>query len=465
MKGKWRSSAAYRIAFAYAAAFAAGTAVLGLIIYWSMHIAFTRQLDAMISDEAQSLVSEYKGDGGDRELADAIIQRETSRAPQRLMYAVFMPDGRRVMGSLRANRPALGLHDLIFIDPIEGADAGRGLAIDLSPQRRLLIATDREWIEKIDQTIITIFSVGFAGVCALGLAGALVLGAYLRRRLRALSDGATAIIGGDIRRRMPVGPLHDEFDQLAVALNRMLGRIEDLLDNLRQVTTGIAHELRTPLSRLRNRLERGLAEIQSSNSSAVILEDSLYRVDEILALFSATLRIAEIESGETRRLFEPVDLTLLTTELADTYAPVLRDGGRNLLWSVEPVVFVLGDRELLAQAVINLLENAQRHTPRGSLVRMTLIANGDSACLQVIDNGPGIASADRSRAIQRFSRLDNSRTRPGHGLGLSLVSVIAKQHGGQLILNDARPGLVAMIELPLFHPFLPQTLPEPSNEN
>jgi signal transduction histidine kinase len=462
MMGKWRSSAAYRIAFAYAAAFAAGTALLGIIVYWSMHVAFTHQLDAMITDEAQTLVSEYKSDGGDGELADAIAQREGSRAPERLFYAVFAPDGRRVMGSLRTSIPELGIHDLSFTDPAEGIDSARGLAIDLSPQRRLLVAADREWIERSDQTVIAVFAFGFLGVCALGVAGALALGAYLRRRLRALSDGAGAIMGGDIRRRMPVGPLHDEFDQLAVALNRMLERIEGLLDNLRQVTAGVAHELRTPLSRLRNHLERGVSDIGSTDPAAPIIEDALRRVDDILALFAAILRIAEIESGETRRLFERVDLSLLATELAETYAPVARDGGRNMLWSVEPGVTVLGDRELLAQACINLLENARTHTPSGTLIRLTLIASGGYACLQVTDNGPGIAKADRSRAVQRFIRLDHGRTTNGHGLGLSLVSVVAGQHNGKLQLRDSGPGLAATIQLPL-SPVTPQISPEPSD--
>jgi signal transduction histidine kinase len=462
MMGKWRSSAAYRIAFAYAAAFAAGTALLGIIVYWSMHVAFTHQLDAMITDEAQTLVSEYKSDGGDGELADAIAQREGSRAPERLFYAVFAPDGRRVMGSLRTSIPELGIHDLSFTDPAEGIDSARGLAIDLSPQRRLLVAADREWIERSDQTVIAVFAFGFLGVCALGVAGALALGAYLRRRLRALSDGAGAIMGGDIRRRMPVGPLHDEFDQLAVALNRMLERIEGLLDNLRQVTAGVAHELRTPLSRLRNHLERGVSDIGSTDPAAPIIEDALRRVDDILALFAAILRIAEIESGETRRLFERVDLSLLATELAETYAPVARDGGRNMLWSVEPGVTVLGDRELLAQACINLLENARTHTPSGTLIRLTLIASGGYACLQVTDNGPGIAKADRSRAVQRFIRLDHGRTTNGHGLGLSLVSVVAGQHNGKLQLRDSGPGLAATIQLPL-SPVTLQISPEPSD--
>ena len=425
-----------------------------------MHVAFTRQLDAMITDEAQTLVSEYKSDGGGGELSDAIAQREGSRAPERLLYAVFAPDGRRVMGSLRTNRPALGVHDLSFIDPVEGIDNARGLAIDLSPQRRLLVAADREWIERSDQTIITVFAFGFIGVCALGLASALALGAYLRRRLRALSDGAGAIMGGDIRRRMPVGLLHDEFDQLAVALNRMLERIEGLLDNLRQVTAGVAHELRTPLSRLRNHLERGANALAPTDPAAPIIEDTLRRVDDILALFAAILRIAEIESGETRRLFARVDLSLLVTDLAETYAPVARDSGRNLLWSVEPGVTVLGDRELLAQACINLLENAQNHTPPGTLILLTLVEAGSHACLGVTDNGPGIATADRDRAIQRFIRLDHGGTATGHGLGLSLVSVVAGLHHGQLLLRDNAPGLAVTIELPLL-PAASKLFPEP----
>ncbi|MCA1654279.1 MAG: HAMP domain-containing protein, partial [Sphingomonadales bacterium] len=357
----WRSSAAYRIAMSYAAAFALGTAVLGLIVYWAMHIAFTHQLDAMVFDEAQTLVSQYRSDGG-AEFADAIAQREASRSPERLLYAVFTPDGRRVIGSLRTGRPALGVHDIIFIDPVDGADSARGLAVDVSPKLRLLVAADREYIERIDTTILTVFGVGFVGVCALGFAGALILGAYLRRRLNAISHEASAIIGGDIRRRMPVGSRRDEFDRLAATLNRMLERIEGLLDNLRQVSTGVAHELRTPLSRLRNRLEQGITEASSSPAAVMVIEDAVGRLDEVLALFAAILRIAEVESGETRRLFAPVDISLLATQLAETFAPAVRDDGRNLLWSIEPRVSVLGDRELISQAGANLLENAQHHT-------------------------------------------------------------------------------------------------------
>lgn len=442
----WRRSAAYRIAIAYAAAFALAMAVLGIVVFWAMHVAFTRQLDATVADEAQTLVAEYRSDGGS-ELADAIAQRELSRSPGRLLYAVFAPDGRRISGSLETQRPALGVHDITFDDPTEGPDAARGLAIDLSPRERLLVAADREWIEQIDRTILTVFAVGFLIVCLLGLAGALLFGRYLRRRLQSISEGAVAIIAGDIRGRMPVGPNRDEFDQLATTLNQMLERIEGLLTNLRQVSTDIAHDLRSPLTRLRNRLEHGKSTNEDRPEQPLV-DEAITRVDEVLGLFASILRIAEVESGETRRFFKPFDVSELARRLFETYAPSVRDSGRTLLSSIEHGLTVFGDRELIAQACANLLENAQLHTPPGTIIRLSLAAAGQKVCLQVNDNGLGVAKADRSKMIERFKRLDASRNTPGHGLGLSLANAVASLHGGRLSIRDSGPGLSATLELP-----------------
>ena len=442
----WRSSAAYRIAIAYAAAFALAMAVLGVVVFFAMHIAVTRQLDATVADEAQTLAGEYRADGGG-ELADAIAQRELSRSPGHLLYAVFATDGRRTLGSLKTRRPALGVHDIEFDDPREGGDLARALAIDLAPDERLVVAADREWIEKIDRTILLVFAGGFAAVCVLGLAGALLFGAYLRRRLRSISDGAVAIIGGDIRGRMPVGPRHDEFDQLAMTLNRMLERIEGLLTNLRQVSSDIAHDLRSPLSRLRNRLELASGVGQTGNGQPVIAE-AIVRVDEVLALFASILRIAEVESGETRRYFTSVDLSALAQDLVESYAPSVRDSGRTLLAAIAPGLIIQGDRELIAQASANLLENAQLHTPPGTSIRLTLEADGAKVRLSVGDDGHGVPSADQGRIVQRFNRLDSSRHTPGHGLGLSLVNAVAILHGGRLLFHDQAPGLRATLEFP-----------------
>jgi signal transduction histidine kinase len=439
---KWRSSSAYRIAFSALGVLLLGLAVLGSVVFGATHVAFRRQLDATISEESRTLVDEYHSDGED-ELRQAIADREASKSPQRLMYAVFLPNGQRIYGSLVTGRPPVGMHDIQFVDPKDGPDEGRALAVDLSPERRLLVAADREWIERIDHTLLALFGAAFVAASLLGLAGAMTLASYLERRLRSISDSAEAIIAGDTGKRMPVSARRDEFDQLASTLNRMLDRIEGLLENLRQVSNDIAHDLRTPLARLRNKLEQAQGE-----RAQVVIEDALRQVDDVLSLFSAILRLAEVESGETRRFFSPVDVSALATELAESFVPTFEDDGRQFLWSIESGLTVEGDRELIAQTIVNLLENAERHTPQQTLVRFTATAVGSSVCLQVVDSGPGIARRDRARVVKRFARLDSSRNTAGHGLGLSLVSAVATLHGGRLILKDAGPGLIAIVDLP-----------------
>lgn len=440
-----RSSAAYRIAFVYSLAFAAGTALLGVVIYWAMHVALTRQLDAMVADEAQTMATEYRSDGPG-ELPDAIAQREASRSPTRLRYAVFSPDGTRRLGSLDTTRPLLGIHDVAFRDAQDGPDVARGIAIDLSPTQRLVVAADREWVERADLTVIQVFAAAFVAVCLIGLLAAWRFGAYLGQRLNSISRGAEAIIGGDIRRRMPVGPDGDEFDELALTLNRMLDRIEGLLESLRQVSSDVAHDLRTPLTRLRNGLERGLGNDGGQASAKAVIEQSIDRVDEVLRLFAALLRIAEVESGETRRYFAEFDASLVATELVESYEPAVREGGRTLSWSIAPGLILFGDRELFAQAATNLVENAMRHTPPGTVIRCTLARAGSGIDLSVSDDGPGVAPSERGKIIERFKRLENSRHAMGHGLGLNLVTAVATLHGGRLKFGDHHPGLTATIE-------------------
>ena len=442
----WRSSAAYRIALANFIAFAIGLGLLGVVVFAVMHMDFERQLDAMMTDEVRTLVDEYHA-GGNQNLADAISEREASGTPTRMLYAVFTSDGRRVLGGLQAERPPLGMHEIPFIDPNGGPDTARALAVDLTPRERLVVATDRDWIERIDDTVVGVFGGAFIIACLLALGGAAFLGSYLQRRLHSISRAAETIIAGDIRERMPVSDRRDEFDQLAMTLNRMLDRIEGLLENLRQVSSDVAHDLRTPLARLRTRLEQGVRQKDGSDTRKV-LEAAIGQVDEVLSLFAAILRIAEVESGQPRRSFSAVDLSELLTELAESYAPAIHDGGRELIWSLEPGLTVEGDRELLAQAIVNLIENAQRHTPEGTIIRLTSAAMNGTLCIQVVDNGPGVPNADLHRVIRRFARLESSRNTSGYGLGLNLVSAVAALHGGRLVLKSAGPGLTATIELP-----------------
>jgi len=422
-----------------------GLAALGATVFIVMHIAFTRQLDATVVEEAQTLISEYRS-GGDRELGEGIAEREAAGSAARMLYAVFSPDGRRIHGSLQTRRPPTGMHDIAFNDPHEGPDSARGYAIDLSPTERLVVAADDDWIEQVDETVIAVFLGAFAVACLLGLLGAVALGRYLRERLQSISVAAEGIIHGDVRRRMPVSRRNDEFDALATTLNRMLDRIEGLLENLRQVSSDIAHDLRTPLARLRSGLERGI--VSNDRAEASVIDDAIRQVDDVLSLFGAILRIAEVEAGETRRYFKPVDLTDLITDLAESYAPAFEDSDRKLIWSIEPAVVLEGDRELLAQAIVNLLENAQRHTPPQTLVRLTLTSSPKMLWVQVADNGPGVPNADLDRVTKRFARVESSRSTAGYGLGLNLVSAVAGLHGGRLCLRNTDPGFSAIIELP-----------------
>jgi hypothetical protein len=439
-------SAAYRISFISSATFALAILALGGVLFWAMHLDFTRQLDGTLRDEAATLVAESRSDG-EGELTDAIAQRETAGSPDRLLYALFAKDRRRIAGHLETNFPRLGLHDLTFIDPREGPDAARGLAIELGDGKTLLVAADREQIERIDRTIISVILTGFLLVLVLGMAGALLLGGYLRRRLGAISSAAEAIVEGDLGKRMPVGPRGDEFDRLARSLNAMLERIEGLVENVRQVSSDVAHDLRTPLARLRNRLEQGLSKQQAAARESLI-HDAIQRVDDVLKLFAAILRIAEVESGEMRRSFGTVDISSLAHELAESYAPAIADEGRDFQARIEPGLMLAGDRELLAQAVVNLLENAQSHTPPGTRIILSAKAVAGVIVVEVADTGPGVAEEDFDRIVQRFTRLEASRSTPGHGLGLNLVSAVARLHGGRLRFARNLPGLKAILEFP-----------------
>lgn len=213
------------------------------------------------------------------------------------------------------------------------------------------------------------------------------------------------------------------------------------MDNLRQVSSDVAHDLRTPLLKLRNQLEL-VGKVDGAAERAIAQGDAL------LDLFAAILRIAEVESGVTLGALGTIDLSALALDVAETYQPAFADSGRTLDWSVEPGVAVAGDRQLLAQAMVNLLDNAQIHTPPGTHVRLTLVTDADHVRLSVVDDGPGVPAHDRTRILRRFVRGEASRTTPGNGLGLSLVAAVAAVHGGGVAVEDAGPGLRMTITLP-----------------
>ncbi|MBO9581034.1 MAG: HAMP domain-containing histidine kinase [Sphingobium sp.] len=432
-----RSSAGYRIAFTYAAAFAAAVLLLGVAVYLAADHEFRRQRDVAISKEVADLARERDP----AELKQEIAGREATRATDSFGYALFDRNGRRIAGTLETPRPAVGFSTIIFQDPVEGPDVARAKAVDLADGRRLVVAVDSEAVEEIDKTILTLFGIAFAVVIVIGAVSALVLGRYLRGRLSTISATANAIVAGDTALRMPVGPQGDEFDAAALALNTMLDRIAGLMDNLRQVSSDVAHDLRTPLLRLRNELEQ-VGKVEGAAQRAIDLGD------ELLKLFAAVLRIAEVEGGELRQSFTRVDLSALAETVCDGFLPAVYDSGRILSWSILPDIAVLGDRELLAQAIANLLDNAIVHTPPATAITLSLVDTDGLARLVITDNGPGVSPADSVRLTRRFFRGEASRTTPGNGLGLSLVAAVANAHGGEIEIDGAR-GLRVTITLPM----------------
>lgn len=438
-------SAAYRIAFVAFLAYALATLLIGAAVFYAAHAAFARQMETSIEQSAQGVVSRLREDG-----VAGVIEAVRDRAkggPVALGYAVFSPEGRRVGGALDTPMPPAGWSDIVFLDPVEGPDPARALTTLLSGGYRLTVAADKEPLEQIDATILAIFALAFVGLLLVGLIGALVLGAYLRRRLTRIEATAGAIAAGDLGQRMAVGARDDEFDRVAVSLNAMLDRIVGLVANLRQVTSDLAHDLRTPLMRLRNHLEALHLPGEADHRSAGI-EAAVDRADEVLKLFDAILRISELEEGSLRRNFSSVDLGALVEDLAETHEPLAEDAGKTLAVRVDIGAVVAGDRELLAQALINLLQNALRHTPDGAAIEIGVRLEQDCPAAYVADNGRGIPDDQRDRVLERFVRLETSRSTPGHGLGLSLAAAIAVAHGAELRLSDRDPGLEAAIRFP-----------------
>ena len=429
-------SAAYRIAFAYSAAFALAILLLGTAVYLAADHEFRGQRDVAISAEAARVA----GLGDPAAMARDVELRSRTRGREAFLYALFDPRGRRVAGQLDAVAPAPGRADVVFRDERDPADVARAATVALAAGWRLTVGVDGEPVERVNETILMLFGIAFAAVIAVGIAGALLLGGYLRRRLSSISGTAAAIVDGDLFRRVPMSERGDEFDEVGRAVNLMLDRIGRLMESLRQVSADVAHDLRTPLVRLRAQL----ALVGQEEGAA---ERALAQGDALLALFAAVLRIAEVEGG-TAVANASVDLGGIALGLAETYQPAFADAGQALQWVIAPDGLVRGDDQLLAQALVNLLDNARIHTPPGTHVRIELSTDGEQVRLSVIDDGPGVPAGDRGRILERFARGEASRTTPGHGLGLSLVDAIAAAHGGGVEVSDAAPGLRVTITLP-----------------
>lgn len=433
-----RRSAAYRIATNYAAVFVWTILLLGVAVYFAGTAEFRRERDDEIAAELDRLAREP-----DRaELLRELHWRETDGATGRFLYALFDRRGKRVAGTLAIASPVNPeLHDTAVPDGRNGTRPMRLGSIAVVDGYRLVVAADSRSIDRINLLILKFFAIALAVLLAISGVAGWVLGGYLRKRLEPISATANAIVTGDLDLRVPVSERGDEFDAAGHAFNLMLDRIAGLMENLRQVSSDIAHDLRKPLIRLLVQADR-MGHVEGAEERVLEIGD------EMLALFGAILRIAEVEGGDLERSFEPIDLSTLMREVAESFEPALADAGNPVDWRIEPEITVRGNKELLGQLAANLLDNARIHTPAGTPIRFRLFAQGDHASLIVEDDGPGVAEDDRAKLLQRFYRTEASRTTPGNGLGLSLVAAAVRAHGGSVSVENTNPGLRITVRLP-----------------
>ena len=284
-------------------------------------------------------------------------------------------------------------------------------------------------------------------VVGMAIIGAVVARSLFRRTIANISDTATAIAAGNFARRVALSGRGDEFDQLAETINDMLDRIGRLMDGVRQVSNAIAHDLRTPIARARTKLEDAALHAMTETDLRAAIEQATADLDGIVRIFQALLRIAEIEAGSRRSAFAPLDVAPLLTDLAELYSAVAEECGQTLAVDVAPALPIQGDRDLIQQAVANLLDNALKFSPPAGTVTLRAHAARGGVEIEISDQGPGIPDEDRARATERFYRGEAARSTPGSGLGLALVQAVAQLHSGGVFLSDAAPGLRAKLSL------------------
>jgi signal transduction histidine kinase len=375
-------------------------------------------------------------------LTRAVEARTRDRTPSAILVQLRLPDGRPLAGSARLSGAPAGLRGFFTLRAPEGPV--RTLGIGVATGFTLLVAAEFGAVLDTASTLATTLLAAGAIAVLLALAFGLFMARGLQNRLRRVSEAAEQVMHGDLARRLPLAGSADEFDRLAGTVNTLLERQEALIEGMRQVTVDVAHDLRGPLSRLRQKLEAALVRARDPNADGAAFEAALAELDTVLATFTALLRIAQLEAGPPLPPQEApvVELSALVTTLAEAYAVVAEEAGKRLEVQVAPDQRLHGDAALLRQMLANLIDNALTHG--GQAVRVVL---RPGPVLEVADDGPGIPAEERARVLRRFYRLDRSRGTPGSGLGLALVAAVAKLHGAAPVLSDAAPGLCVTVDL------------------
>lgn len=452
----------FRLAALYLILFALSVSALLGYVYLNTAVLLERQTDETIKAEVQALGDQYRIRGLSG-IIDTIRRRSADDTGS--VYLLVDGSGQRIAGNLNTmpDLPNDESNWLEFpLDVVKGPAHERHIArafhADLADDFELVVGRDVEALRQFAYIIRSTIYYALAIAVVLGLGGGLLMSRNFLRRVDAITEASRTIMDGNMAGRMPVQGSDDELDRLALALNEMLDQIESLMGAMKEVSSNVAHDLKTPLTRIKARVEAALRSGSEAEYRSA-LESTLSDSDRLLDTFNALLSIARAEAGQSRAGLEVIDASVIIADVAELYEVMAEEEGGTLTSEASPGLLVLGDRQLLAQALTNLIDNALKYgaedggTPR---ITVTGLREDDKVVITVADRGAGIPEEDRGRVTERFVRLDASRSRPGNGLGLSLVSGVMKLHKGALVLEDNRPGLAAKLVLPFHHGGLPE---------
>jgi signal transduction histidine kinase len=448
---------AFKLTLAILGLSAVGSGVVLGVVAWQVVKVVDEETAQTIEAEAKGLADQYN-QGGIRRLGAAIVVR--SRGPGSTIYLLTDAAGEPLAGNI-SQLPQGVLEQPGFVDtPYQSLDDAnqprRALAriFALPGGFHLLVGHDLQDRARVGAVMVRALAISLIFLAALAALGALFVAQRVLRRIDAMNRSAHAIMAGDLTQRLPVSGSGDELDRLAVGLNQMLARIADLMAGLREVSDNIAHDLRTPLTRLRNHAEDALRDISDSANYRAALERTIEESDELIRIFDALLMIARAEAGATQAGAQDFDVGAVVSGVAELYEPLAEERGFQLTAKAEPNLNLKGNRELIGQAVANLVDNALKYGAKASETGENAVSvearrtNGE-ILIEVADKGAGVAEADRRRIFDRFVRLEGARSRPGSGLGLSLAAAAARMHGGRVTLADNEPGLKVIVALPV----------------
>jgi len=448
------SSAAFRLALVFAAVFAGGAITLVVAFDAAVQTYAEDSTRRELQDETALLLSEAQLEGP-KALSALIVRRQAAVGGGQFRYLLLDAAGHRVTGGLPMQVAKEGPAQVTLPQPpdptefpSEESSTVRTFGARLADGSLLVVGRDSFALDELAEWVDRVTLWSGVGIAVLALIAGYLIAAMFLARLERLNEAAGRIMQGQLGERLPTIGMGDEFNRLSAGLNAMLDRIQVLMEGLKQVSTDIAHDLRTPLTRLQQGLEAARAKGAQAHYEPAI-DDALVQLDKVLSTFGALLRIGQIEGGVGRSRFSDVDLSEVMKRVAGAYQPAAEDQGKSLHSAIEQQVRVWGDPEMLAQVFANLVDNALTHAGPGARIGLSLCVRGDEALACVTDNGPGIPESEREKVVRRFYRLDASRTTPGAGLGLALVAAIADLHGLQLKLCDNGPGLNAQLIFPL----------------